>query len=61
MAKQRLRDALRADPNDWDARYNLERALRAAPEEQDTTVEETATPVERRNVMLRGLVPGDLP
>lgn len=61
LAKQRLRDALRADPNDWDARYNLERALRAAPEEQDTTVEETNTPVERRNVMLRGLVPGDLP
>lgn len=61
LAKQRYRDLLRADPGDWDARYNLERALRAAPEEQAEAVEETNTPVERRQVMLRGLTPGDLP
>ncbi len=32
LAKQSYRDALRADPDDWDARYNLERALQLAPE-----------------------------
>ncbi len=32
LAKQSYRDALRADPHDWDARYNLERALQLAPE-----------------------------
>jgi mxaK protein len=61
LAKQRYRDLLRADPQDWDARYNLERALRAAPEEQDTAPEADNTPVERRNVMLRGMAAGDLP
>jgi mxaK protein len=33
LAKQSYRDVLRSDPNNWDARYNLERALRLAPEE----------------------------
>ncbi len=36
LAKQSYRDLLRRDPNDWDARYNLERTLRLAPEEDDT-------------------------
>jgi mxaK protein len=35
LAKQSYRDLLRADPNDWDARYNLERTLRLAPEDDD--------------------------
>ena len=34
-AKSRYRALLRATPDDWDARYNLERALRLAPELQD--------------------------
>jgi mxaK protein len=38
LAKQSYRDLLREDPGDWDARYNLERALWLAPElaEEDT-------------------------
>ncbi len=32
IAKQRYRDLLQAQPADWDARYNLELALRASPE-----------------------------
>lgn len=61
LAKQRYRDLLRTSPGDWDARYNLERALRLAPEEQDTVAEEDNVPVERRRVMMRGMEPGDLP
>ena len=61
LAKQRYRDLLRATPDDWDARYNLERALRLAPEEQEAVAEEDNEPVERRRVMLRGMDPGDLP
>lgn len=61
LAKQRYRDLLRADPGDWDARYNLERALRFAPEEQPAFAEDENVPVERRRVMLRGMEPGDLP
>jgi mxaK protein len=61
LAKQRYRDLLRSDPLDWDARYNLERALRLAPEEQPELAEAENIPVERRQVMLRGMEPGDLP
>jgi mxaK protein len=61
LAKQRYRDLLRADPHDWDARYNLERALRFAPEDQPAFAEDENVPVERRRVMLRGMEPGDLP
>jgi mxaK protein len=43
LAKQSYRDELRRDPNDWDARYNLERALRLAPE-QDEDFEDTGPP-----------------
>lgn len=35
LAKQSYRDLLREDPGDWDARYNLERALWLAPEVSD--------------------------
>lgn len=61
LAKQRYRDLLRIDADDWDARYNLERALRLAPEEHESVAEEANTNVERRGVMLRGMDQGDLP
>lgn len=32
LAKQAYRDVLREQPEEWDARYNLERACRLAPE-----------------------------
>ncbi len=35
LAKRTYRDLLREDPAHWDARYNLERALRLAPEVAD--------------------------
>jgi mxaK protein len=39
LAKQSYRDLLRDDPGDWDARYNLERALWLAPELAEDTPE----------------------
>lgn len=37
LAKQNYRDLLREDPDDWDARYNLERSLLLSPELEDET------------------------
>ena len=61
LAKQRYRDLLRLDPGDLDARYNLERALRLAPEAQETFAEPSNVPVERRQVQLRGMGAPELP
>ena len=61
LAKQRYRDLLRLAPDDWDARHNLERALRLSPEEEEAVAEPDNEPVERRNVQLRGMKAGDLP
>jgi mxaK protein len=44
LAKQSFRDVLRRDPTDWDARYNLERALRLAPEDDEDPSEDTGPP-----------------
>lgn len=44
MAKQRYRDLLRTKPMDWDARYNLERALALAPERVDVDPEHGPPP-----------------
>lgn len=47
LAKQSYRDLLRIDPGDWDARYNLERALQLAPEVEETAANEPPEPPQR--------------
>ena len=61
LGKQRLRDLLRASPQDWDARYNLERALRLAPEDHEAFSAEQQPAHEQRRVRVPGFVAGDLP
>ena len=41
LAKQSYRDALRADPSDWYAGYNLERALQLAPEVDEQAADDS--------------------
>jgi mxaK protein len=45
LAKQSYRDELRSDPFDWDARYNLERALWLSPEYDDPILQRNQAPV----------------
>jgi len=61
LAKQRYRDLLRVAPDDWDARYNLELALRVAPEVAPPEALQDQEPAERRRVRLRDFTPGELP
>jgi mxaK protein len=49
LAKQSYRDELRRDPTDWDARYNLERALRLAPEDDDDNDADNGPPDPREH------------
>ncbi|QQC67649.1 hypothetical protein [Paraburkholderia ginsengisoli] len=58
-AKARYRLLLRAAPDDWDARYNLERALWLAPE-TPTALEEPDVK-EQHNVKVRDPESKDLP
>lgn len=58
-AKARYRIALRAAPDDWDARYNLERALWLAPETRSALTEPDVK--EQHNVKLRDPQSQDLP
>ncbi|WP_175938445.1 MxaL protein [Caballeronia sp. BCC1704] len=59
LAKERYRSVLRVAPDDWDARYNLERALWLAPETQNDL--ETADVKKQTNVKVRGAQSEDLP
>lgn len=62
LAKQSYRDALRADPTDWDARYNLERALWLAPEVEEQAGEDNEPPVQKeRTVTTAPSFRSDLP
>lgn len=55
LAKQAYRQLLHEWPDQWDARYNLERALRLAPE-LEQTADESDAPMKEQHVMttLRG-------
>ena len=54
LAKQSYRDLLRENPGDWDARYNLERALRLAPEVAEEDSEQNR-PAEWQRRVIRAL------
>jgi mxaK protein len=51
LAKQSYRDVLRSNPADWDARYNLERALWLSPEYDDPVNERGQAPVHSEHAM----------
>jgi mxaK protein len=51
LAKHNYRDLLRDNPLDWDARYNLELALRLAPEVYDAAVAENGSEVWNKQVL----------
>jgi mxaK protein len=58
LAKQRYRDALRVQPGHWGARYNLERALRLAPEVEDDAAAPPPLQSERAVTTMRGFTLG---
>jgi mxaK protein len=60
LAKETLRELLRKDPSQWDARYNLERAQRLLPDpdEADATAAEAPHNAERAATTMRGYSPG---
>lgn len=60
LAKKSYRDALRLDPGFWDAKYNLERALRLAPEIEGEAAEDLEPPPPRERAMttMRGFTLG---
>lgn len=62
LAKQGYREVLRADPGQWDARYNFERAQRAQPDPDDidAPIGEPRSQAERSPTTTRG-VGGGLP
>ena len=62
LAKQSYRDLLRDDPGDWDARYNLELALRLSPEAEEESADDAEPSVNKQRVSTtQGLPRGALP
>lgn len=61
LAKQSYRDVLRDEPADWDARYNLARALQLAPEVEQEFEEEQEPPQKEQSVSTLQGVRIDLP
>jgi mxaK protein len=61
LAKQSYRAVLRRDPQRWDARYNLERALWIAPEAEETMVETLQRDAEERVMSTLQSTRGELP
>lgn len=60
LAKEHYRDVLREDPDDWHARYNLERAQRLVPDpdEADEAPPDLRRNAERAATTMRGYSPG---
>lgn len=60
LAKEHYRELLRAHPDDWNARYNLERAQRLVPEpeEEDEAPPELKRDAERAATTMRCHSPG---
>jgi mxaK protein len=60
MAKDIYRSVLRAEPSAWDAKYNLERALRLVPDPDDSDDEDLPPPQqsERALTTMRGFTLG---
>lgn len=61
LAKQRYRDLLQQAPDHWEARYNLERTLRLAPEFATRSEDDKQEPVKRVRVIVPGFEKQDLP
>ena len=57
LAKQSYRDTLSIDPKDWDAKYNLERVLRLAPEAEEQELGEGPQVTRRRMPVIKRDVP----
>ena len=60
LAKEGYREVLRHDPDDWPARYNLERAQRLVPDPDDADEEppDLKRNAERAATTMRGVSPG---
>ena len=60
LAKDTYRAVLRAEPSAWDAKYNLERALRLVPDPDDSDDEDLPPPQqsERALTTMRGFTLG---
>lgn len=61
LAKQSYRSVLRRDPQAWDARYNLERALWLAPEIEEPAVDTIKRDAEHHVMSTLQGTRGDLP